>query len=85
MAIRRLLPPDATAYRALMLEAYAAHPDAFTSSLDERASLPLSWGQKRLADEATAANARRSTCGTRFARFRRMDRDPQKFRCCRYD
>jgi GNAT superfamily N-acetyltransferase len=56
MSIRRLLPPDATEYRALMLEAYAAHPDAFTSSVDERASLPLSWWQKRLADEAAAAN-----------------------------
>jgi RimJ/RimL family protein N-acetyltransferase len=56
MPIRRLLPLDATAYRALMLEAYAAHPDAFTSTVGERASLPLPWWQARLADEAAAPN-----------------------------
>ena len=33
-----------------MLEAYAAHPDAFTSSVAERAALPLSWWGGRLAD-----------------------------------
>jgi ribosomal protein S18 acetylase RimI-like enzyme len=32
-----------------MLEAYAQHPDAFTSSVDERAKLPLTWWQQRLA------------------------------------
>ena len=35
-------------YRALMLEAYARHPDAFTSTPEERASLPDSWWEKRL-------------------------------------
>lgn len=48
MPVRRLLPADAAAYRALMLEAYARHPDAFTSSADERAALPLAWWQSRL-------------------------------------
>ena len=50
MNIQRLSPPQAPAYRALMLEAYAAHPDAFTSSVAERAALPMSWWEARLAD-----------------------------------
>jgi ribosomal protein S18 acetylase RimI-like enzyme len=54
MSVRRLLPADAAAYRALMLEAYARHPDAFTSSADERAALPLAWWQARL-DESPRA------------------------------
>ncbi|MBO9515064.1 MAG: GNAT family N-acetyltransferase [Variovorax sp.] len=48
MTIRRLAPADATAYRALMLAAYARHPDAFTSTPAERAALPLSWWEQRL-------------------------------------
>lgn len=47
--LRRLLPTDAPAYRALMLDAYARHPDAFTSSAAERAALPLAWWEARLA------------------------------------
>ena len=54
MSVRRLLPADAAAYRALMLEAYARHPDAFTSRADERAALPLAWWQARL-DESPRA------------------------------
>jgi|SRR5512132_2234140 hypothetical protein len=50
MAIRRLVPGEAPEYRALMLEAYESHPDAFTSSVSERAALPLSWWQSRLAE-----------------------------------
>ncbi|AZE87842.1 GNAT family N-acetyltransferase [Pseudomonas orientalis] len=46
--IRPLLSNDAHAYRALMLEAYAAYPQAFTSSVAERAAMPLSWWEKRL-------------------------------------
>lgn len=48
MSIRRLTPDDAEAYRALMLEAYARHPDAFTSTVAEREALPLSWWTSRL-------------------------------------
>ena len=33
LSIKRLGPGDAPAYRALMLEAYEMHPDAFTSSV----------------------------------------------------
>lgn len=53
MTIQRLSPSHASEYRALMLEAYALHPDAFTSSVAERTSLPLSWWEARLSDEPT--------------------------------
>jgi ribosomal protein S18 acetylase RimI-like enzyme len=49
LTIRRLVPADALAYRALMLEAYERHPDAFTSSRSERAALPSTWWEARLA------------------------------------
>jgi len=52
--VRRLRPGDAPSYRALMLDAYARHPDAFTSSPTERSALPLSWWQARLAVEPLA-------------------------------
>lgn len=49
MKIERLTPSAAPAYRALMLQAYAAHPEAFTSSVTERAALPLAWWEARLS------------------------------------
>src|SRR5215216_3943806 len=49
--IARLCPSHAPAYRKLMLEAYASHPDAFTSSVTERAALPQSWWEGRLSDQ----------------------------------
>ncbi|TWC74824.1 RimJ/RimL family protein N-acetyltransferase [Pseudomonas sp. SJZ103] len=48
MSVRALGANDAEAYRALMLEAYGAYPQAFTSSVAERAAMPLSWWEKRL-------------------------------------
>lgn len=54
MNVQRLSPQHAPVYRALMLEAYAAHPDAFTSSAAERAALPIAWWEARLADGPTA-------------------------------
>ncbi|MCF5233773.1 GNAT family N-acetyltransferase [Pseudomonas edaphica] len=48
MLIRPLGAHDAEAYRALMLEAYGAYPQAFTSSVAERARMPMSWWEKRL-------------------------------------
>jgi len=54
VVLRRLVPTDAPAYRALMLDAYARHPDAFTSSVGERAALPVSWWEARLAVEPAA-------------------------------
>lgn len=55
MTLRQLNPSDAPVYRALMLEAYALHPDAFTSAPEERAALPLSWWEARLGDGPHAA------------------------------
>ncbi|WP_253278178.1 GNAT family N-acetyltransferase [Variovorax paradoxus] len=52
--VRRLTAADAAAYRALMLDAYATHPSAFTSTVGEREGLPLSWWEKRLGAEADA-------------------------------
>lgn len=48
MTIRRLVPTDAAPYRAMMLDAYEHHPDAFTSSPAERSTLPLTWWEARL-------------------------------------
>lgn len=48
MMIRRLEAHHAEAYRALMLEAYGRYPEAFTSSVAERAAMPLSMWEKRL-------------------------------------
>ncbi|MES2883348.1 MAG: GNAT family N-acetyltransferase [Pseudomonadota bacterium] len=48
-AIRRLGVADAADYRALMLEAHASTPEAFTSSFAERQALPLPWWQARLS------------------------------------
>jgi len=48
MWIERLDASHAVAYRELMLEAYDVHPQAFTSSVRERAAMPLSWWEKRL-------------------------------------
>jgi ribosomal protein S18 acetylase RimI-like enzyme len=47
--IRPLQAADAPGYRAVMLDAYALHPDAFTSSVTERAALPMSWWEKRVS------------------------------------
>ena len=52
LTITRLSLPHAAAYRELMLQAYARHPDAFTASVEERAGLPLSWWEARLAPGA---------------------------------
>ncbi len=51
MPVVRLGPAHAAPYPALMLEAYERHPDAFTSSVAERADLPLAWWAGRLAAE----------------------------------
>jgi ribosomal protein S18 acetylase RimI-like enzyme len=48
MNIRGLVASDAQAYRALMLQAYGVYPQAFTSSVAERAAMPMSWWEKRL-------------------------------------
>ncbi len=48
MMVQPLDRTHAAAYRELMLEGYDRHPEAFTSSVQERVSLPLSWWAKRL-------------------------------------
>jgi len=48
VVIRRLTPPDAVPYRNLMLTAYDARPDAFTSTEAERRALPMSWWEGRV-------------------------------------
>ena len=50
MNFQRLGPTWAPAYRQLMLDAYARHPEAFTSSPAERAGLPLEWWERRLQE-----------------------------------
>ena len=57
MLVLRLTPSHAAAYRALMLEAYELHPDAFTSTVAERGELPLSWWAARMADTPNANEA----------------------------
>lgn len=49
--LRRLVAPDAAAYRGLMLDGYRTHPEAFTASVEERGDLPLAWWEARLRDE----------------------------------
>ena len=56
MALQRLTPVHAAAYRALMLEAYALHPDAFTSSVAERAEQPLVWWTERVSEDERASD-----------------------------
>lgn len=46
--VRRLTAADAAAYRIVMLDAYAKHPTAFTSTVAEREGLPLQWWAQRL-------------------------------------
>ena len=54
MWIERLDASHALAYRDLMLEAYDLHPQAFTSSVRERAAMPLNWWEKRLTSKLDA-------------------------------
>lgn len=50
--VRRLGTPDAAAYRALRLEALAAHPEAFGASWDAETGEPPAWFAERLARNA---------------------------------
>ena len=50
MHVARLAASDVPRYRELMLHAYAAAPDAFTSAAEERAAESDSWWLKRIAD-----------------------------------
>jgi ribosomal protein S18 acetylase RimI-like enzyme len=50
IAIRELKSLDGGVYRALMLRGYSEHPDAFTSTFEERATKPIEWWTRRLQD-----------------------------------
>lgn len=50
MYVTRLQAENAPEYRELMLEAYRAAADAFTSTAEERETEPLSWWVRRIAD-----------------------------------
>jgi ribosomal protein S18 acetylase RimI-like enzyme len=53
--VAALVSGDAVRYRALMLEAYARAPDAFTSTPQEREAEPESWWVRRIADPSGAS------------------------------
>ncbi|MEM6796346.1 MAG: GNAT family N-acetyltransferase [Acidobacteriota bacterium] len=52
-----LTPENVEAYRELMLHGYRHAADAFTSTLEERASFPTSWWRQRLGRESEASCA----------------------------
>lgn len=82
--IQRLAAENAAQYRTLMLEAYALHPAAFTSSVSERLELPLSWWQERLAGgsdpDSLVLGALRDDilCGVVGLRFLRPEKERHK-------
>ena len=51
VTVKRLDPSHVNEYRALMLDAFRSHPDAFISSFAERAALPLSSWEARLKED----------------------------------
>jgi len=57
MHVMPLAAADVPSYRALMLHAYAAAPDAFTSTPEERAAEPDAWWLRRIADPSGLAMA----------------------------
>jgi len=52
LAIRRLAPEDAAAYRELRLRGLKEHPDAFTSSDEEERGRPLGATASRIAADS---------------------------------
>lgn len=57
LRVAALTAADVERYRALMLHAYAAAPDAFTSTAAERAAEPLTWWLSRIADPKGTSQA----------------------------
>lgn len=55
LQIRRLNPNHAAAYRAIMLQAYESEPEAFTATVAERESLPLTWWENRISEQPDAS------------------------------
>ena len=52
--VRRLVPDDAEAVRAVRLEALANHPENFGADHDAEAAQPLDWWRARMAHPAGA-------------------------------
>jgi RimJ/RimL family protein N-acetyltransferase len=52
LALRRLDPDDAAAYRTLRLRGLLEHPDAFTSSHAEESERPLAVTERRIAADS---------------------------------
>lgn len=57
MHVSPLVASDAQRYRALMLHAYEAAADAFTSTPEERAGEPEAWWVSRIADPKGMSHA----------------------------
>lgn len=55
MVLRRLIPDDAVAYRALMLEAYSETPIVFGTAPHEALAQPDSWWRARCSAEPDSA------------------------------
>ena len=71
-AIKLLTPADAAPYRAIRLEALAAHPEAFGSTFEREQEKPLAWFAERLAtSDVFGAFIADELAGT--AGFRRED------------
>jgi ribosomal protein S18 acetylase RimI-like enzyme len=64
MHIQRLQASDLPAYKALMLHAYVAAADAFTTTAEERAAEPDAWWLKRIADPTETSLAFGAFIGT---------------------
>jgi len=83
-AIERLTPADVDDYRALMLSAYDAEPDAFTSNAAERGEQPPEWWLARVSDRPDAdelvlgARADGGLVAAVGVRFRRRERTRHK-------
>lgn len=82
VVIRRLEIDDAPAYRERMLEAYATHPEAFGSTPEERAAMPLSWWEARIASDGfvVGAFADGELCGVAGVSFERREKLRHKAR-----
>jgi ribosomal protein S18 acetylase RimI-like enzyme len=57
MQVVPLVAADVPRYRELMLHAYAAAADAFTSTAEERAAEPDAWWLRRIADPSGLSQA----------------------------
>lgn len=84
MRIIRLTPAHAAEYRAIMLQAYADEPAAFTATVSEREPLPLEWWTSRVSDQSNptelvfGAFAGGRLVGVAGLRFERRERTMHK-------